>query len=340
MPSSGTYTFTVSRDDVIRSAMLNIGKIGDTESPTPNETTDCARFLNMMVKQWQGRQDFAPGLKMWTRYRGDLFLSSTRGFYTLSSSGDNWAVGVAAPLVTNTPNYNQATLVAAAAANATTLSVGTTAIAGITAADFVVVQLNSGDIYSTTVSTVNSGAGTFTIPATGLPSAAASGSYVWNYTTKGQPILEVTTAILRDPQNNDTPLDYMTVQSYEMLATKVQPGYLSDPTSIYLEPQLSGTAVRSTTLYTDVAGAQDVTKRIHIVGLRPVQDFVNPTDNPDFPQEWFLPLSLGLSKLIAPMFNALWTREMEDNLNIALGMAKSTTAETTELYFQPHAGEA
>lgn len=340
MATSGAYTFTVSRDDVIREAMLNIGKIGDTESPTPTETTDCARKLNMLLKQWMGRLDFAPGLKMWTRYRGDLFLSSSKGIYTLSPSGDNWAAGVAVNIGNlNIPNYNQATLTAAVAANGTVIRIGSVAAAGVTAGDFAVTQLASGDISSNVVQSVNVGAGTVTL-VTGITSAANSGALFWNYTTKGQPILEAQSASLRDSQFNDTPLDYMTLQAYEALPTKVQPGYVSDPTSVYLEPQLSSTPLRSATLYLDVAGAQDVTKLIHIVGLRPVQDMVNPGDNFDLPQEWFLPLSFGLGKLICPMFNATWTKELDGNLNDAIALARqSQTAETTEIYFQPYAGQ-
>jgi hypothetical protein len=337
MSTSGTYTFTVTRDDIIREAMLNIGKLGSTDTIQPQETLDCARKLNMMVKQWMGRNDFAPGLKMWTRYRGDLFLSQTRGVYTLSPTGDNWAAGVAIVLNPNTPNYNQAQLTAAVAANATTLAIGTTAIAGLTIGDFIVVQLSSGDIYSTTVSTINVGAGTFTIPATGLPSAAAANNYLWNYTTKGQTPLEISTCLLRDTNYVDTPIDYMTVETYEALPSKLQPGFVSDPTSIYYEPQLVS-GVRSGQLWVDCAGAQDVTKRLHIVCLRPIQDFNNPLDTPEYPQEWYDALCWGLSKRICPMFNAPWTKEMEDNHASAIAMARESNPERTEFYFQPNAG--
>ena len=51
MSTSGTYTFTVTRDDIIREAMLNIGKLDAYGSIDPQETTDCARKLNMMCKQ-------------------------------------------------------------------------------------------------------------------------------------------------------------------------------------------------------------------------------------------------------------------------------------------------
>ena len=332
MATSGTYTFTVTRDDLIRDALQNIGKLGASDILTPQDTLDCARKPNMLVKQWMGKADFAPGLKMWTRVRGDLFLSSTKGVYTLSPTGDNWAASVAVPLNANTPNYNQANLTAAAAINATTLAIGTTAIAGVTANDFVVLQLNSGDIYSGTVSSVNTGAGTMVVtPA--IPVAAASGSYLWNYTTKGQSPLELASCILRDNTWTDTPIEYMTIALYEGLPTKVQPGYVSDPTSVYYEPQLVS-GVRSGTLYLDVAGAQDVTKRLHIVGLRPTQDFNNPLDNPDYPQEWELALAWGLSKQIAPMYNAIWTKEMEDNYETALSIAREVNPETTQIYFQ------
>jgi hypothetical protein len=332
MATSGTYTFTVTRDDLIRDALQNIGKLGASDILAPQDTLDCARKLNMLVKQWMGKADFAPGLKMWTRVRGDLFLSSTKGVYTLSQTGDNWAASVAVPLNANTPNYNQANLTAAAAINATTLAIGTTAIAGVTANDFVVLQLNSGDIYSGTVSSVNTGAGTMVVtPA--IPVAAASGSYLWNYTTKGQSPLELSSCILRDNTWTDTPIEYMTIQLYEGLPTKVQPGYVSDPTSVYYEPQLVS-GVRSGTLYLDVAGAQDVTKRLHIVGLRPTQDFNNPLDNPDYPQEWELALAWGLAKQIAPMYNAIWTKEMEDNYETALSIAREVNPETTQIYFQ------
>ena len=96
MATSGTYSFSVTRDDIIREAMLNIGKLDVYGSIDPVETADCARKLNMMVKTWMGTIDFAPGLKMWTRQRGDLFLSQTQYRYAIGPTGDNWAGGVTA----------------------------------------------------------------------------------------------------------------------------------------------------------------------------------------------------------------------------------------------------
>lgn len=339
MALSGTYNFTVVLTDIINESMLNIGAIGPGETPTAQESSDCQRKLNMMVKQWMGTQDFAPGLKMWTRQRADLFLSSTKGIYQLGPTGDNWAAGVAA---VSGVNYVRSTLTVAAAQNATTLTVGTTAIASYTANDFVVVQLASGDIYSTTVSSINSGAGTFTIPATGLSGAANSGAYVWNYTTKGQRPLSIRTCILRDANLNDIPLSPMTLEEYEALPSKQMPGFLSDPQRYYYESQFaSGTSNSGPgMLYLDIYGAQDVTKSLHVVYMRPVMDLNNPTDNPEYPQQWYRALCWGLSREICAMFDAEWTTDMDLNYREALAMAREADSETTALYFAPNAEQS
>lgn len=322
MTTSGNYSFTVTGDDLIIEAMMNVGALGEGATPTAQEFTDCRRKLNMLIKGLMGSQDRAPGLKMWQRQRGDLFLSSTKGVYSLGPSGDDFAAGVTA----GSGNYLQDTLASPASGGATTLT--PTTIGNFTANDYLVLSLDSGDIYSTVISSV--GGSTITVPA--IPSSAASGSYLWNYTTKGQRPLEILTCLLRDINGNDTPMDRMTLQDYEALPSKAIPTYLTDPTSFYYQSDLN-----NGTLYLDLYGAQDVTKHLHLVYLRPVQDFTNPGDNPEYPQAWFSPLAWGLSKLIAPMFDAEWTQDMEDNRRESLMMAQEADAETTSYYFQANA---
>ena len=336
MATSGTYTFTVTRDDIIREAMLNIGKLDVYGQIDPSETADCARKLNMLVKTWMGRLDYAPGLKMWTRQRGDLFLSSTKYQYNLGPTGDNWAGGCAA---LPGQNYGTDQLVTGAAAAAVTLFTGVGSTGNFTVGDYCVVELDSGDIFTTTITAVNSGAGSITIAA-GLPSSASSGNYIYNYTNKAQRPLEIVTAILRDSNQNDTPLDYMTLQTYEALPTKTSSAYVSDPTAIYYEPQIgnNGPSGANGALYIDCGGAQDVTKQIHIVYLRPVQDFNSPLDNPEYPQEWYSALCWGLAKQIAPMFNATWSQICEANYLEAVTFARHSNTETSDVYFQCNAG--
>jgi hypothetical protein len=324
MSTSGTYSFTVTRDDIIRDAMLNIGRLGQTETPTAQEVTDCSRKLNMMVKQWMAQYDFAPGLKMWSRFHQDLFLSSSKYQYALGPTGDQWAAGVA---TSSTQNYQQNQLTAVTASGSPVLTVGSANVAEFTVGDYLVVELDSGDTFTAKVLSI--GASTITMTAN-ISSQASTGNYVFNYTTKGQRPLQITTAILRDINNNDTPLDFMTLETYEALPNKTYSGFLTDPTAIYYESQLDNGQ-----LYIDCAGAQDVTKHIHIVGFNPIMDFNNPTDNPEYPAEWYMALCWGLSKQIAPMFNVPFTADMEANYMEAVAMARQANAETTQVYFMP-----
>jgi len=337
MALSNSFSFTVTATDVIREAMLNIGAIGEAEVPTAQEFIDCQRKLNMLIKQWMGTQDFAPGLKMWTRQRGDLFLSSTQGVYQLGPTGDNWAGGCAA---LPNANFGQQQLSGTTSAGSAVLNFGAGKVGNFTTGDFVVVQVSSGDIFSSTVASINSGAGTVTMNAV-LPAGvtAASNSYVWNYTVKAQRPLAIVTAVLRDSQNNDISLNVMTLQDYENLPTKAMPTYLGDPTAWYYESQIgsdqySPVITGGGRFYTDVAGAQDVTKRIHCVYLRPVMDIVNPGDNFEYPQQWYRALSWGLSREIVPMFDAEWDSSSDLNYRESVAMARQADVETTSLYFQ------
>jgi hypothetical protein len=335
MALSGTWAFTVVRDDIIREAMLNIGAIGEAEVPTAQEVTDCARKLNMLVKQWMASFDFAPGLKMWTRQRCDLFLGNTKFQYQLGPTGDNWAASVTGGGLGQT--YGQTQLLLNGTQGATVLTAQS--VAQMNVNDFVGIQL-SLDIFWTTISSINTGAGTFTIPSPGVPSPASGSSYVWNYTTKGQRPIDIVTCILRDINSNDTPLNRMTVQDYEILPSKTQPTFQSDPTAFYYESQFANglSAVNGNgQLYLDVGGEQDVTKHLHVVFLRPIMDFNNPSDNPEYPQQWYRALCWGLAREIAGMFDAIWTQDMDQNYREAVAMAREADTEVTSLYFQPFA---
>jgi hypothetical protein len=337
MALSNSFSFSVTCTDIIRESMLNVGAIGEAEVPTAQEFTDCQRKLNMLVKQWMGTQDFAPGLKMWERARGDLFLSSSKGVYQLGPTGDNFAAAVATstdPSITFQTNQ----LTQAAAGAAATLYFA--AITNFTVGDFLVVQLDSGDIYSSTVGAVNSGAKTVTLGNSNtLPSSSAVGSYVWNFTQKGQRPLGIVTCVLRDSQSTDIPMNLMTLQDYELLPNKTSAQYLQDPTAWYYESQIGSqlnvpVITGPGELYLDIGGAQDVTKHLHMVWIRPVMDFVNPGDNPEYPQQWYRALCWGLSREICSMFDAEWTQDMNSNLTEALAMARQADVETTTLYFE------
>ena len=317
MTTSGTYAFGVNRDQIIRQAMLNIGKLDAEESPLAQDTTDCSFVLNMLCKQWQGKTDFSAGLKVWTRKRGYLFLNNSTGRYSVGPGGTGW---------TNTPIFTTTT--AAAAANATVLAVP--AGLSIATGDNVGIELDSGALFWTTV--VSYATTVLTLTA-GITSASLSGSQVYAYTTAATQPIHIETAVLRDDTLNDVPVNIIRdVQTYDMLPQKANPQNMSDPTAIYYEFQLTNSY-----LYTDVGAAQDVTKYLVITYFEAVQDFNVPLDSPYYPQEWFLALCWGLAKEIAPMYNAVWTPLMQENWTTSTAIAKKKDPEIRTDYYQPGA---
>jgi hypothetical protein len=314
MATSNSYTFSVSRDDIIRDALQNLRKLDEIEGPTPQETLDCSRKLNMMVKQWQGKADFAPGLKTWTRKHGHLFLSSSTGQYSIGPGATGW-----------TNSYVTTKTTAGVATNGTVIPVAS--VTGISIGDKFALQLSNGSLYWGVVLNVVSLNVTLTA---GIPSAANTGAVVFDYTTAAQQPVAIESAFLRDIYNQDVPLRIMQQGEYDLLPSKTDITSASDPTAIYYEFLLV-----NSTLYTDVAAAQDVTKHICITYMEASQDFVNPLDTPYFPQEWYLPLCLGLSKLMAPSYGAMWTPVLEDNFKMALAIAQRKEPEVVNMWFQP-----
>ena len=317
MTTSGTVSFSINRDQIITDAMLDCGALGVGEGISDDDLQFCARRLNMLVKQWQGKQDFAPGLKMWSRKRGNLFLSATTGQYSLGPAGTGWAT-----------SFTQLTTTVAAAAGASTITVSSAS--GLSSGDNIGIVLDSLAIQWTTINGAPVG-NVVTLTAV-LSGSAASGNTVYTYPTSSQARrpLQIVTALLRDQFQNDVALYMLDLQSYESLPTKAQ-GSSSpqDPTSIYYEPQLTNGI-----LYTDAPSAADCNKYIHMVYLSPIEDFNAATDTPDYPQEWYLALVTGLAVNIAPAFQLPVTNDMKQNFATALAIAQQTTPETTSMFFQ------
>lgn len=316
MTTSGTVTFSVQRDTIIQDAMFDCGALGVGENVNDADLQFCSRRLNMLVKQWQGKQDFAPGLKMWFRKRGNLFLSATTGQYSLGPSGTGWAT-----------SFTQIATTAAAAQGAGSILVSS--ITGLSSGDNIGIVLNDQSIQWTTINGAPSGS-TVTLAAT-LTGAAASGNTVYSYPTTSQARrpLQIVTALLRDQNQNDVPLYVLTIDQYEAYPTKAQTASPQDPTSIYYEAQLTNGQ-----LYTDAPAAADCNKYIHMVYLSPIEDFVAATDTPDYPQEWYLALVTGLAINIAPAFELPVTQDMRNNFVAALSIAQQSNPEMSSLFFQ------
>ncbi len=266
----------------------------------------------MMVKQWSGNFDFAPGLKAFARKRGYVFPQKNQGSYSLGPTGDNASL-----------TYNTTTMRIAGVTSDVTLQVGSTT--GMTAADKIGILLDSGTVQWTTITTVTD-VDTLVIPATGLTSAAAVGNRIFTYTTKLMRPLYIENAVLRDTDGNDSDLNPMMVDYYEALpnkSTDAEPAFY-----LYENSLINGT------LLLDYEPS-DMTKVIRLTFMAPAENYDAVANDIAYPQEWLAAIAMGLAKRVAPKFKVNWSQELESNYIEALSIARTSYAETSEEYFQP-----
>ena len=293
MASSGSVDFTINRDQILEGAYQVIGVLAQGQTMTAQHISDGSLWLNMVVKQWQGMADFAPGLKVWSRKRGYMFLQYHQHEYSLGPSGDH-----------ATSTYYQTTISSAEAAGQTTISV--TSTTSMTAADKIGIVMNSGGIHWSTIS--STGAGPVVVIADALAGAAAAGNVVFWYTTKMRRPIQILTAELRYVNGSvtqDTPIDMLSLDQYESIAVKNTQG---TPTAVFYEAQLTNGV-----LYTNAEPVQ-YDRVIRFVFLSNIEDFDSATDTPDYPQEYLLALVMETAKYLAPVYGAclLYTSDAAD----------------------------
>lgn len=82
MTTSNTATFTVGRDDIIKASMRSLKVIGVGETPVPEDYTNCAFALNLLLKSLD-----AEGYLIWLYQTLAVPLSAGKTSYTIAESG-------------------------------------------------------------------------------------------------------------------------------------------------------------------------------------------------------------------------------------------------------------
>jgi hypothetical protein len=324
MATSGSYDFGLTAAQLVARAAKNLGRLDPGETINSFDQADLLETLNVIAKELQGTSDGSPGMKVHTRQRVTLFLAKGQQTYT---------VGPASSDARATTQYGRTTLSAAEATGQTTLSItsntDTTTYPGstvtMTNADIIGIQLDDGSIQWTTIS--GTPASTATVGAA-LTGDAASGNYVWWFTSRAQRFPAIESAVLRDVSLNDTPLEvYVDARQYDQgVSSKFADGM---PTAILVEPLRINTRVTLNNQPTDVES------QILMTVLYPAEDYDATTNDIAFPQEWLGYLEWELTLRGCPMFGRQWTPEMNMNYLNAKLRATSLNPENSVLYFQP-----
>lgn len=83
MSTTGTNTFTLTRDDVINASLRTLGVIGVGESPVSEDLTNCSQALNILIKSW-----VKDGIPLWVTQDISVPCVTGQDTYSLGPTGD------------------------------------------------------------------------------------------------------------------------------------------------------------------------------------------------------------------------------------------------------------
>lgn len=296
MAVSGTVTYRNTRDEIIKGALRLVGAYDpeNTSGPTAGQISNASEALNQLLKFWETQ-----GLHLWERRYGVIFPQYQQSQFVLGSpgpAGDHACLST--PLGTG---FVQTTLSADAASGDSTVSVtsisssGTVGTPAISMANgyYIGIQLDSGELYWTTVSGAPSGT-TVTL-AVALTGAASSGNTVYSYQTKLIRPTRIKDAFLRQVANgNDVPCMIIAREVYNRFGGKTTS--FGTPVQIYYDPQ------RDTGNVYLYPGFSSVTQLLYIEFEKPIDDITAADQDYDLPQEWGAPLKFNLALVISPEY--------------------------------------
>ena len=272
MTTSGSIDFSVSRDQLIESALKHISVLGDGVTPSATQLSEASVILNMIVKA-----KMADGMPLWAMKTGYILPQTGVTAINLGVTGDH-----------ATLSYTQTTSSAAAVAGASTISV--TSSTGFASTYYIGIELADNTMQWTTINGAPSGT-TITLTEA-LTGAMSSGAQVYVYQTKLQRPLRIVDAYRTNVLTSTrAPINIRTYQQFHALGNFTD---ASIPNQIYYDPQVTNGILN---VYPQFSTGDYVLEiRFH----RPFEDFDAAADTPDFPQEYYLPLMVTLAWLLAP----------------------------------------
>ena len=269
MPSSGSYDFSINRDDLIKASLRALVVISANDTPPAAQIANGAQALNMMLKAWA-----ADGIKTFTLKRATVFMQNAKTTYNLGLTGDH-----------ATHSYSETTVKVDAAASATTIDFTNTA--GMTAADYIGIILTNGNVHWTTIQSVTDP--DTAVITSGIPTAAAAGKKVFWYTTKIPRPLDIVHSFVSVGNDDYTIEKYQRDRYWDM----PRKNWSSRPTAFYYDQTYP-----TGTFYVNYQPT-NFTEKVELVYRRPIEDFDAATDTPDIPPELWEAAKFGLAARLA-----------------------------------------
>lgn len=276
MSTSGTTTFSQARDSLVLDALVDAGIIGVGYVPDSNTTEFAQRTLNLMLKSWT-----AEGLHLWKIKDFTLFLEKSDNTYLLGPSGDNWTIDTIISTQIKT----------AATSGATSIDIDSTT--GITAGDYIGVEVDDGTMHWTTVDSVTDS--DTLVLTTGIDDDSAVDNRVFAYTTKASRPTALHDLRVKYEDNSERPVNLISRNEYGNFSVKTDIG---DPVNFYFQPTLT-----NSTLKCYVAPSRGTDRLVGSAEFH-IEDLTTANHDFDCPQEWLLPIRLNLGVLLMPAASA------------------------------------
>lgn len=305
-----SVTFAVTRDDIITHALQELGVLGEGDSASTTQLTESAWWLNGLVKAWA-----ADGMPLWNMLEAYVLPTTGTAFLTIGSSTQN--------IVTS---YNNTTTTTSSVQGAATITVASTA--GATGVPAVGIELSDGTMQWTTMS---SKIGSTIALNNGLTNSVASGANVFLYQTSNlitRPLRIVAAYNYNIAGQESFPINIITKDQYLSLGNKNSQGVT---TQIYYDPLLTNGLLY---VYPQFLTGNYY---IQITYQKEFDDFNSGTDNPNFPQEYDIALTLALASLLGPKYGLDKDRQMDmmEQAKEFKEMALSMGNEEGSLLIQP-----
>ena len=310
MATSGTYTHTINKRELIKNSLIEAGVITDSQNIDGGMWTYMDLRLNLALKWLKTK-----GLHLWTVKDLTLLLEADKITYTLGGTSSDRCM----------ETLVRSVLTVAGVATDTSIACVTT---GMAVSDVIGIELDTGEMHWTTVSAVTDAANV--VITTQLPSGVAIGKVVYAYTTIAPKPLRIHEAYLiqKNGETSHTILNVIPREEYQNKNNKSTSGV---PNEIYFRPD---------TLFSELKiqpVSSDNVARIVMSAEYPFSDMTELTDNLSMPDWWHEPIYLWLSYLAAMGYNATdeKVRMIKEAAMIAIFEAENYDVENTYIQIDP-----
>jgi hypothetical protein len=312
MARSGSYNFSINRDEIINGAFRQIGVLGESQTASATRISQASQQLNLMIDQWEYM-----GVGLWLNKELVLFPAKDQIKYSIGPTGDE---------VCLVSEYAKTELAVARTAGGTDLVVDSDD--DFASGDYIGVELDNGTIHWDIVN--GAPAGDVITITTGVVAAAAIDRHVYGFTNLVQRPLEVIRAKRRNLATStyiDTPIEVVSIDEYDGITNKTSEGPVN---MMAVDKQLDDIKVH---LWPE---PNDMKELIHMWVKYPIQDFDAATDDWDFPRGWGNALKLNLAVQLAPEYGRKVSPELMRNATEAFAMANSSDMEQAPVRMVPN----